>query len=326
MNPNSIEKSGTDTEQQIEISVVLPVLNEKDVIKDLHQELTKTLQSLHLHYEIIYVNDGSSDGSETILSELAQEDTSVVLINLTRNFGHQEAFSAGIDHALGKAIILMDSDLQDHPNEIPKFIAAWKQGYQVVYAIRRSRKAGPLMKLAYLCYYRVLGKLSDINIPVDAGDFCLMDRRVVDLLKSCPERTRFIRGLRSWVGLHQIGIEIDRNERAAGKPKYSFGKLILLALNGIISFSNVPLRLISYLGILCSLSSILLAIFYIVKKFTVGLNPPGFATIVVLVSFFAGLQLVCLGVIGEYLARIYSEVKGRPTYLVKEIIRKKISK
>jgi glycosyltransferase involved in cell wall biosynthesis len=254
-----------------------------------------------------------------MLRQMAEEDRRVVVVDLARNFGHQVAISAGLDHSRGGAVIIMDGDLQDPPEVLPEFVAKWREGYDVVYAIREQRKEGPLMRAAYALFYRALKRVASIDIPLDAGDFCIMDRRVVDLLNGMPERNRFVRGIRSWVGLSQTGLAYERHARHAGKPKYTFTRLLYLALDGMISFSYLPLRLISLAGLGVSLMSILIAIFYTVQKLTVGLSPPGFATLVVAVFFLAGIQLITIGVIGEYVGRIFEEVKARPLYVVRRV-------
>jgi polyisoprenyl-phosphate glycosyltransferase len=248
-----------------------------------------------------------------------------LVVELARNFGHQVAITAGLDHAQGKAVIVMDGDLQDPPEALPQFIAKWRQRYDVVYGIRERRKENWLKRIAYAGFYRLLRRVSNIEIPLDSGDFCIMDRRVVDLLISMPERNRFIRGIRSWVGLNQVGLPIERHARIAGKPKYTFRHLMILALDGLVSFSYLPLRIITILGFSISLLSIFAAIFYAAKRLMTGLGPPGFATLVVAVFFLAGVQLITMGVIGEYVGRIFEEVKQRPLYIVRKITRKQLS-
>jgi polyisoprenyl-phosphate glycosyltransferase len=303
------------------LSVVVPIYNEEQNIPALYSRLTHVLQNPSLDYEIIFVDDGSSDRSQEILLKLASEDPRTMVIELARNFGHQTAISAGIDHTHGTAVVVMDADLQDPPELLPEFIAKWREGYDVVYAIRREREEGWFKRTAYAAFYRVLRRVANIDIPPDAGDFCLMSRRVADLLAGMPERNRFVRGMRSWIGLRQIGVPYKREARNAGDSKYSFGGLILLALDGLISFSYLPLRVISLVGIGISLLSIFLAGFYTIKKLIYGLSPPGFATIVVSIFFLAGVQLITIGVIGEYVGRIFDEVKHRPLYVVRKVTR-----
>ncbi|MFC2036601.1 glycosyltransferase family 2 protein [Chloroflexota bacterium] len=304
-----------------ELSVVLPICNEEENIPLLHRRLSAVLDGEGVSYDLVFVDDGSTDGSSALLCELAAEDSRTTLVELARNFGHQVAISAGLDFARGEAVIIMDADLQDPPEVLPQFIAKWREGYDVVYAIREQRQESWPKRVAYAAFYRMLRRATHVDIPLDAGDFCIMDREVVDLLRSMPERNRFVRGIRSWVGLRQIGLPYQRDARRAGRSKYTFGRLLLLALDGFISFSHAPLRVASLLGIGISALSLLLATFYFVKRVTTGLSPPGFATLVVAVFFLAGVQLVTLGVIGEYVGRIFDEVKQRPLYVVRQVIR-----
>jgi dolichol-phosphate mannosyltransferase len=303
----------------VDLSVVIPAYNEEENLPTLYARLLAALDPLGMSYEIVFVNDGSRDRTLPILQQLSAQDARVVAIDLARNFGHQVAISAGLDHARGQAVIIMDGDLQDPPEVLPQFVDSWRQGHDVVYAIREQRKEGPLKRAAYNLFYRLLKRVSNIDIPLDAGDFCIMDRRVVDLLNGMPERNRFVRGIRSWVGLNQTGLAYARHARYAGRPKYTLTRLIYLALDGLISFSYVPLRLISLAGIGVSLMSILIGIFYLIQKLTIGLSPPGFATLIVSIFFLSGIQLITIGVIGEYVGRIFEEVKGRPLYVVRKV-------
>jgi polyisoprenyl-phosphate glycosyltransferase len=302
-----------------DLSVVMPVFNEQENLLALHTRLSSVLKQTGLSYEIIFVDDGSRDGSLGLLCDLAADDSSVLVVELARNFGHQVAISAGLDHARGQGVIVMDSDLQDPPEALPQFIAKWREGHDVVYAIRAQRKEHWLKRTAYAAFYRLLQRVANIDIPLDAGDFCIMDRRVVDLLVGMPERNRFVRGIRSWVGLDQVGLAYERHARHAGRPKFTITRLVYLALDGLISFSYVPLRVITMLGFGVSLLSLLLAVFYAIKKLTVGLSPPGFATLIVAILFLAGMQLITIGVIGEYVGRIFEEVKRRPLYVVRRL-------
>lgn len=311
---------GSATVTTPELSVVLPVYNEAENLPTLYQRLVAVLDAIGMSYEIIFVDDGSRDGSSALLHELAAADSHIKVVELARNFGHQVALSAGLDYSRGKGVIVMDADLQDPPEVLPQFIWKWREEYDVVYAIREQRKEGWLKRMAYAAFYRMLRKVANVDIPLDAGDFCIMDRKVVDLLQSMPERNRFVRGIRSWVGLRQVGLPYERQARLAGQPKYTFGRLMLLALDGFISFSHAPLRLASLVGLGISLLSLLLACFYFVKKLTVGLNPPGFATLVVAIFFVAGVQLITIGVMGEYVGRIFDEVKQRPLYVVRRVV------
>jgi dolichol-phosphate mannosyltransferase len=300
-----------------EISVAVPLFNEADNVFALHTRLETTLKALNLSYEIIYVDDGSDDKTAAILKLLCETDPNVASIQLSRNFGHQAAVSAGIDHGRGRAVVVMDGDLQDPPEIIPDFVAKWREGYEVVYAVRRNRKEGILKRWAYAAFYRALNAISDLDIPLDSGDFCLLDRRVVDLLKHLPERMRFVRGLRSFVGFRQTGVEYDRAARAAGRPKYTFRNLVGLALDGLVSFSSYPLRLVARIG----LATILIAIGLLVWALSDALfhrtAPQGWASTVIVVLFMSAVQLFGIAILGEYLRLIFLEVKGRPTYIVR---------
>jgi dolichol-phosphate mannosyltransferase len=302
-----------------DLSVVIPVYNEEDNLPRLYERLIIALESTGLTYEIVFVDDGSRDESQGYLRALATNDPRVLVVELARNFGHQVAISAGLDHSRGQGVIVMDADLQDPPEVLPEFIAKWREGHDVVYAIREQRKEIWFKRAAYAAFYRFLQRVANIEIPLDAGDFCIMDRRVVDVLSGMPERNRFVRGIRSWVGLNQVGLAYERHARHAGRPKYTFTRLVYLALDGLVSFSYLPLRAITMLGFGVSLLSIILAVFYAIKKLTVGLNPPGFATITVAIFFLAGMQLITIGVIGEYVGRIFEEVKQRPLYILRQI-------
>lgn len=302
-----------------ELSVVIPIYNEVENIPVLYDRLVGVLENVGNSFEIVFVDDGSRDESVKKLQELAAADERVTVLELARNFGHQVAITAGLDFTRGKAIAVMDADLQDPPEVFPEFIAKWREGYDVVYAIRERRKESWLKRTSYAAFYRLLRRVSNIEIPLDAGDFCVMDRRVVDLLKDMPERSRFVRGIRSWVGFNQVGIPFERHARHAGTSKYTVGRLMLLALDGLISFSYVPLRVITGIGLSVSLVSLVLAVFFLVKKLVYGLTPPGYASIIVSIFFLAGIQLVTLGVIGEYVGRIFEEAKRRPMYVLRRV-------
>jgi dolichol-phosphate mannosyltransferase len=301
------------------ISIVIPVYNEQENIPVLYERLTGVLNQCEPGYEIVFVDDGSRDQSLDLLRGLEARDRHVKVVELARNFGHQVAISAGLDHTCGQGVVIMDADLQDPPEVLPQFIAKWREGHDVVYAIREHRKEGWLKRTAYTLFYRMLQRIANIRIPLDAGDFCIMDRRMVDLLNGMPERNRFVRGIRSWVGLDQVGLAYERQERYAGEPKYTFRRLLYLALDGLVSFSYVPLRMISIAGLCVSVMSFFLAVFYLIKKLTSGLSPPGFATLVVAMFFLAGIQLITIGVIGEYVGRIFEEVKRRPLYVIRRV-------
>lgn len=303
----------------IDLSVVVPVYNEEALLHELHRRLRGALDPLGLRYEVILVNDGSRDASPAILAELTANDPAFRAIHFSRNFGHQAAVTAGLDHASGAAVLVMDADLQDPPELVGALLAKWREGFHVVYGVRRKRKESVFKRLAYWGFYRLLRTVTNVEIPLDAGDFALMDQRVVAALRALPERNRFVRGIRSWVGFRQVGLEYERDARHAGEVKYTFTKLVRLALDGIISFSYAPLRVAVYLGLVISVASFLIAVFFLFYKLLVGVDVPGWTSLVITVLFMGGIQLLTLGVMGEYVSRIYDEVKQRPVYVVAEL-------
>jgi dolichol-phosphate mannosyltransferase len=301
------------------LSIVIPVYEEEQNLPALYERLTGVMRDIEPDYEIVFEDDGSRDQSVEIMRGLAARDSRVLVVELSRNFGHQVAISAGLDYARGEAVIVMDADLQDPPEVLPQFIAKWREGHDVVYAIREQRKEGWLKRSLYALFYRMLQRIANIDIPLDAGDFCIMDRRVVETLSGMPERNRFVRGIRSWVGLDQVGLAYERHARHAGREKYSYRRLVYLALDGLISFSFVPLRMITVIGFVISAISIVLAAIYFVQRLVVGPNPLGFTTTIVAILFLSGVQLITLGVIGEYIGRIFEEVKRRPLYVARRV-------
>ena len=304
------------------ISAVVPVFNEEDGIVELHRRLGEALRSTGESFEIVLINDGSRDGSAPLLDDAATSDPAVTVVHLSRNFGHQAAVAAGLAESCGQAVVVLDADLQDPPELIPALLAEWRAGYQIVYGQRIKRRADPLTKrLLAWAYYRVVKNLADIDVPTDAGDFCLMDRSVVDVLNAMPERNRYIRGLRAWVGFKQTAVSFERAERFAGERKYTFRHSLRLALNGIFSLSKIPLQLATWLGILTSGASFAVGLWFVVRKLTVGFPVQGWASTVVIVLFLGGIQLITIGVLGEYLGRVYDEVKGRPQYVIGRITR-----
>ncbi len=303
------------------ISVVIPIFNEQDNLPALKSRLSQVLEKLGEPFEVVFVNDGSSDKSIEILRKYSNEDQRYKIIDLSRNFGHQAALYAGICRTSGKAIILMDGDLQDPPEILPELVKCWRQGNDVVYCVRRKRKEGLAKRAIYSLYYRLLQNVAYVNIPLDAGDFGLMDQRVALLLRNMPERNKFLRGLRSWVGFRQTSVFYERDARYAGKSKYSSVKLMKLALDGLISYSYVPLRVCYIFGFLVSLCSFFLGVAYLAQKiFSTTFVPQGFTTIAILILFLGGLHLITLGLIGEYVGRIYDEVKRRPEYIERETV------
>lgn len=301
------------------ISVVIPVYNEEKVLPELCRQLYSTMSALGEPWEVIFVNDGSQDRSSEILRAIPPGDGQVKIVEFSRNFGHQAAITAGIDHARGDAVIVMDSDLQDPPEILPQMVERWKQGVEVVYAVRSKRKESHLKRSCYYLFYRLLKVASNTDIPLDAGDFCLMDRSVVDQLQQLQEHGRFVRGLRAWVGFKQEPLEYMRNARFAGKEKYTWLKLLRLALDGVLSFSYAPLRVATFVGLIVSLASFVEGIRIIYLKIFTDRFIHGVAALSVFVLFLGGMILLALGLIGEYLGRIYEEVKGRPVYIVRKI-------
>jgi dolichol-phosphate mannosyltransferase len=304
-------------------SVIVPVYNEEETIELFYDRITPVLRSISDQYEIIFVNDGSTDDSLSLLRGIVAKDPKVVAVSFSRNFGHQIAVSAGIDHARGHAVIVIDGDLQDPPELIPEMLAKWKEGYQVVYAQRKRRKGESLFKkITAFAFYRTLRAMTSTDIPLDTGDFRLMDRSVVEVLKNMRERSRFIRGMVAWVGFRQIGVEFERDERFSGKTKYHLSKMIRFALNGIFSFSDKPLKIASYIGLFTSFIGMLMIIWGLYSKiFRPETTIAGWASVFVAVLFFGGIQLFTIGIIGEYISRIYDESKARPLYVVGEYIR-----
>ena len=309
------------------LTIVVPLYNEEGNVAALVERVVAVAERLpgSPSYEVILVNDGSSDGTLRMAREAMTRYANIVLVNLSRNFGHQLAASAGIDLAQGDAVVLMDGDLQDPPELIGEFVAKWREGYDVVYAVRRTRKGESVFKtLTARLFYRTIKRLTKVAIPVDTGDFRLMSRRVVNALKRTPERHRFLRGLVSWVGYNQTGVEYDRDERLSGETKYPLPKMLRFAIDGITSFSDVPLRFASYLGFFASIVAFVYAFMVILFKIfghKFFFYTPGWASTIVAVLFFGGVQLISLGILGEYIGRIYDEVKGRPLYLISEIER-----
>jgi len=304
-----------------EISVVVPLFNEAENLGELHRRLSLALESLGCSYELVLVNDGSRDATGDLLDELRRDDPRLVVLHLSRNFGHQAAICAGIDHARGEAVVLMDGDLQDPPEVLDQFILAWREGHDVVYAVRTQRQEAWPKRCAYALFYRVWRAVGDIEIPLDSGDFCLLDRRVVEVLKHLPERQRFVRGLRGFVGFRQVGIRYARAARAAGEPKYTWPALFRLAMDGLIGFSGFPLNLVTYLGLAVGVLAIALTLTLLATGWQQGIAPAGWLWAVLAVLFVGSLQIFSLGVVGEYVRRIFLEVKGRPTYLVDRMCR-----
>lgn len=301
-----------------DLSVVVPLYNEQENIADLRRRLKKTMESLARPYEIIFVNDGSQDGTLETLKAIRAEDPRVKILDLARNFGHQAAVTAGLDHASGKAVVVMDADLQDPPEVIPEFVERWQQGYDVVYAIRRKRKENLPKRLAYALFYRLLRAASGTDLALDAGDFSLMDRRVVAVLRQMPEKNRFVRGLRTWVGFSQVGVEYERARRHGGEAKYTLSSLVGLATSGFVSFSKLPLRIATISGIFASIVAFLAGLVIVALRLTLKVEPQGWTSLMVMVLFLGGIQLITVGIVGEYVGHVLDEVRQRPVYVVRE--------
>jgi glycosyltransferase involved in cell wall biosynthesis len=299
------------------ISVVVPVYNEQDVLQEFHRRLGAVLDGLAAPAEIVYVNDGSHDGSMALLTALHDGDARVAVVDLSRNFGKEIAMSAGLDHAGGDAVVVIDADLQDPPELIPDMVRAWREGNDVVLMRRRSRANETWLKKATArAFYRAIGRMGTIDIPENVGDFRLLSRRAVDSLRRFPERSRFMKGLFAWIGFPCREIEYDRDGRFAGESKWNYWRLWNFAIEGITSFSVVPLKAASYVGVVTALAAFAYGGFVVAKTLLRGDPVPGYPTLVTLVLFLGGLQLMALGIIGEYLARMFIEVKQRPLYLV----------
>ncbi|MEH1815023.1 MAG: glycosyltransferase family 2 protein [Nostoc sp.] len=302
-------------------SFIVPIYNEEETIPELYRRLSAVMNRMDGLVELILINDGSRDRSLQLLRDLHQKDPRICYLSFARNFGHQIAVTAGLNFVRGQVIVILDADLQDPPELIPDMVEKWRQGYQVVYAQRTQRqKEGWFKRFTAYFFYRILKKLADVEIPTDTGDFCLMDRQIVDILNSMPERTRYIRGLRSWVGFRQTAIQFERNPRFAGEVKYTFSKSLVLAINGLVSFSIVPLRLSTYLGLVAAVAAIFMALLVLYWRLFVPHSPlTGFTIILMAIFFLGSVQLVSVGILGEYIGRIYEEVKARPLYTLAEV-------
>lgn len=298
------------------LGVVIPCFNEQAVLPELVDELKKLAEAVKLPIFFLFVDDGSSDRTPELLKELSAEDERFAALRFARNFGHQTAVSAGLAHARGDVVAVIDADLQDPPALIADMLEKWREGFDVVYGVRRNRKEGPLLRFCYSAFYKLLKGIANVELPLDAGDFCVMDRAVVDRINRMPEHNRFVRGLRGWAGGRQTGLPYDRSARAAGEPKYGLIKLFNLAVDGLVSFSWAPLRLAVWLGLAASLVSFLLLVWAVVATVATGDTPSGWASLAVMVLFLGGVQLIVLGIFGEYLGRIFEEVKNRPHFLV----------
>ncbi|HZZ41777.1 MAG TPA: glycosyltransferase family 2 protein [Tepidisphaeraceae bacterium] len=303
------------------LSVVVPLLNEEGNLRELHARLTEVLGGLAEEHRLIFVDDGSTDGSVGVLREIAQGDGRVTVIRLSRNFGHEAASTAGLDFADGDAVVLMDADLQDPPEVIGEMVKKWREGFEIVYAHRRKREGETWFKRSTSWgFYRLLNLISDVSIPMDTGDFRLVDARVVGALRECRERDRFVRGLVAWTGFRAAAIEYDRPARKAGKTKYNPVKLLILSLDAAVGFSTKPLRLATAIGFLTMIFSLVETASIITQKLVWGIKIQGYALQTSGLFFLGGVQMLLLGILGEYLGRIYRQTQGRPLYVVAERI------
>lgn len=320
-NPAAATPRNGITDDAPDLCIVVPAYNEAENLDAFYNEVSAALSPLGISYTFLIVNDGSVDATPSILARLRSRDQRVHYITLARNFGLQAALTAGLAHARGRAVIVMDADLQDDPRAIGRFLAAWREGAQVVYAVRTNRKEGAIKRLLFWSFYRMLAKLADVQVPRDAGSFALYDRRVVDQLNALPERNRYLPGLRAWVGFRQVGIPVERRARHAGEPAQSFGRLVSLALDGMLSFSKAPLRFATMLGFAVTALSAFAVLIVIYWRFVQRSFPSGvgLATIALSLLFLGGVQLLVIGISGEYIGRVYDEVKQRPHFVIAEV-------
>lgn len=312
--------------EEIYYSIIAPIFNELENLPVLYQRICEVMDKTNENWELLLIDDGSTDGSTGIIRDLATKDEKVRPVIFARNFGHQIAVTAGLDYSRGKAVTIIDSDLQDPPEVILELIEKWKQGYEVVYAVRSEREGETWFKtFTASLFYRIIYRITDVKIPMDTGDFRLMDRKVVDVMNKMREHHRFLRGMSAWVGFKQIGVEYKRAARMAGSTKYPFKKMLKLALTAITGFSYVPLQLATYLGFISAGISIITIPIVAILRFAGSQSFFGQASTLIAVLFFGGVQLISLGILGEYIGRIYDEVKGRPLYIVSEAPSEKLN-
>lgn len=310
----------SSTTERVELSIVVPVYNEEQNLDYLFERLEAVVHDLKLSYEIVCINDGSRDDTLKYLVAHHERNPQIKVINLARNFGKEIALTAGLDYATGEAVVPIDADLQDPPELIGQLIEKWREGYDVVYATRRSRQGESWLKrFTASAFYSIIDRMSLVHVPANTGDFRLLDRRVVEALKHVPERTRFMKGLFAWVGFKQTSILFDREARHKGKTTWNYWKLWNFALDGIFSFSFIPLKMWSYVGLVVSFLSLLYASLLIIRTIVQGVDVPGYASLMVAILFLGGIQLITLGIVGEYIGRVYEEVKGRPIYLIRDL-------
>jgi polyisoprenyl-phosphate glycosyltransferase len=302
-----------------EFSIIIPIYNEQENIHKLYDRLKAVMNGMNVSHEFVFVNDGSRDRSMILIKELAAKDNSVHYINLSRNFGHQIAVTAGIDHVRGNAVVIIDADLQDPPELIAEMYAKMKEGFEVVYAKRKSRKGESILKkFTAKWFYRILASITSIDIPVDTGDFRLMDRKIVDVLRTMPEQQKFLRGQISWIGFNQTYVEYNRDERHGGETGYTYKKMLRFALDGITSFSNLPLKFATAAGFVVSGITFIVILYALYARFISKDFVPGWTSLILAVLFIGGVQLITIGIIGEYISRLSANVRNRPLYIIAE--------
>lgn len=303
----------------IDISIIVPMHNEEGNVQLFYQRTSNTLKQLKVSYEIIFINDGSKDNTQSLIYQLSKQDEAVKYIDLSKNFGHQIAVSAGLAHASGNAVVIIDADLQDPPELISLLYHKFSEGYDVVYAKRKKRQGESAMKLwTASLFYRLLKKITNVDMPLDTGDFRIISKRIVKILTNMPERNKFLRGQISWVGYNQSYVEYDREARQSGDTSYTYSKMIRFALDGITSFSDIPLRLVTYLGLFISVVTGLLTLYALYSRFISKIYTAGWTSLMIVILFFGGVQMIAIGIIGEYLSRMNDDIRQRPLFLIKE--------
>ncbi|MEM1323026.1 MAG: glycosyltransferase family 2 protein [Bacteroidota bacterium] len=303
----------------MDISVIIPVYNEEDNIGLLHQRTSAVMEQLKVNYELIFVNDGSRDKSIELVKELAQKHSEVKFIDFSRNFGHQVAVTAGLDRSTGDAVVIIDADLQDPPELIIEMYQKLRSGYEVVYAKRKRRDGESFLKrFTARMFYRILSKITSIHIPIDTGDFRIVDRKIVNILKQMPEKNKYLRGQISWIGFRQTYVEYDRQERHSGDTGYTYSKMLRFALDGITGFSDLPLKIVTYFGFIVSGFAFLVMVYALYSRFILQEYEPGWTSTILSILFIGGIQMIAIGIIGEYLSRMNSNIRNRPLYIVKD--------
>ena len=303
----------------MDISVIIPVFNEEKNIQNLYVRLSQVMQDLNVSYELIFVNDGSKDASIGLIKVLSKKNKEVKYIDFSRNFGHQIAVTAGLDKTSGDAVVIIDADLQDPPELIAEMYQKRKEGFDVIYAKRKNREGESFLKLwTAKVFYRILSKMTSISIPVDTGDFRMIDKKIVEVLREMPEKNKYLRGQISWVGFNQTFVEYDRQERLAGATGYTYRKMLHFALDGITAFSDVPLKVVTYFGFIVSVIAFFVAIYALLAKFVWENSVPGWTSLMIAILFIGGIQMIAIGIIGEYLSRMNHNIRNRPLYIIQE--------